>query len=214
MKCYTIEENGKMIHCIEDFEEQYRQTIIEAYYVPDGNRLIKVFDTTAGIEDMQAINENFLRLCEDMFTSQKADWVKALITFSNICNANNISWGLTGSATDALRGANIIPHDIDIYVHTMDFYRVKQIFLNYLIEPFQDLKGTWVVRYFGRLCICGIMVEIAADVKRNLENYDYDEVEWGGKNILMDSFQSRYETEILRDRKDRIKALEEIADLY
>jgi hypothetical protein len=213
MKCYIIEEGGKFKYCIEDFEEQYRQTMIDAYYEPYGNRLIRPYELydAAAITDMKVIAENYARLSMDLLTGSKEGWVKALMTFALKCNENNISWSLTGSATDAIRGAKIIPHDLDIYVHTRDFYVIKQLFMDYLLEPFQDLQDTWVVKYFGRLCINGVMLDIASDEKRNSENYYYDEVIWNGTNIRMEPFESRYNTEILRDRKDRIKALEEVA---
>ena len=55
-------------------------------------------------------------------------------------------------------GVDIIPYDIDIGVQEQDFYKIKELFFNYMVEPFVDNKGmySWFPQYFGRLCINGV----------------------------------------------------------
>ncbi len=82
-------------------------------------------------------------------------------------------------------------------------------FRDYLIEPFVDNKGTWIVRYFGRLCIDGVMIDVVADDSRDEENHSYTSVQWNGYTLKVEPIQERYKIEIQRGRKDRIKAIEE-----
>ena len=104
----------------------------------------------------------------------------------------------------------IRPHDIDIFVHTKDFYKVKDLTRDYVIEPLGDNKGNWLVRYFGKLCIDGAPVDIAADEKLNIESNPqlYEKVSWNGYDIFITPLKQRYAVEIQRNRKDRIKAIE------
>ena len=110
---------------------------------------------------------------------------------------------------NGLRGVNVIPHDIDIIVHTKDFFKVKHTFADNVVEPFIDNKGTWVVRYFGRLCLNKGYLDIAADEKMNLENHKYEKVNWQGYDIFIEPLKERHKIEVSRNRIDRISAIEE-----
>jgi hypothetical protein len=74
-----------------------------------------------------------------------------------------------------------------------------------------DNKGNWLVRYFGKLCIGGASVDIAADDKLNIENSleHYEKISWKGYDVYITPLYKRYAVEKQRDRKDRIKAIEE-----
>jgi hypothetical protein len=109
--------------------------------------------------------------------------------------------------SEAVLGVDIKPHDIDIVIHERDFFKVKDVFSDFVVEPFVDNKGTWVVRYFGRLCINGVMIDVVADEKRNEENYFYESAEWNGYNLKVEPLHVRYEIELQRDRKDRFVAI-------
>ena len=110
---------------------------------------------------------------------------------------------------DAVRGAALTPHDLDIYIHTDDYYKAKDLFKEFVVEPFTDNKGTWLVRYFGRLCLCATIVDVAANENETLENGYYEPFDWQGFKLLLEPFESRYNTEIKRNRTDRIALLDE-----
>lgn len=135
------------------------------------------------------------------------DWKNALLTFAKRSRENKIKWYVTGSVSEAVFGVDVKPHDIDIVTHERDFFKVKDLFSDFVVEPFVDNKGTWVVRYFGRLCIDGVMIDVVADEKRNEENYFYEPVEWNGYTLKVEPLQVRYEIELQRDRKDRFVAI-------
>jgi hypothetical protein len=155
------------------------------------------------------VSKNFASLGHSMFEGMlDCKWEIALQFFAKKCKDNNIEWYVFGSISDVLRGINIIPHDIDIIVHTKDFYKLKNIFVDYIVEPFVDNKDTWIVRYFGRLCLQGVLFDIVAENRLNLENHKYDMILWSGHDILVETFQNRYNLEIQRGRKDRIREME------
>lgn len=54
-------------------------------------------------------------------------------------------------------------------------------------------------------------VDIAADEKMNLENHQhqYDKVSWNDYDIFIEPLQVRYQTELCRNREERIIAIEE-----
>ncbi|WBW97038.1 nucleotidyltransferase domain-containing protein [Oceanirhabdus sp. W0125-5] len=207
MNCFCYERDNKFVLCVEDIQVEYENILKEAFFQKSGNRFIKEYPNS--VEDKKLVSSNFQRLGEEMFTGKNSDWKAALDMFARECNKKHIEWYLIGSAADAARGVQLNPHDIDIMVNTKDFYRVRDLFKEYIVEPFVDNEGTWVVRYFGRLCICGMQVDIAADHTRDANNYDYEKEKWNDYVLYMEPFESRYQTEIMREREERISLLDE-----
>ena len=135
-------------------------------------------------EDKELIGRNFARLGRSMFEGE-FDWKGVLRLLAQRFSENGIEWYIIGSTSEAVLGADVRPHDIDVVVHTRDFYKVKSVFRDCVVEPFVDNKGTWVVRYFGRLCLNGALVDIAADERMNLENHQhqYYNTSWNGYDL-------------------------------
>lgn len=206
MNCYCYETEENFILCVENVEPEMSATVEAAYYQKVNDRYLKVFPLDVNYKEL--IKENFARLGESMFLG-KGRWEEALKIFAEVCAEAGIRWYVTGSASEAVTGVKIAPHDLDLVPHTEDFFKIKDLFSQYLTEPFVDNKGTWAARYFGRLCINGVMVDIAADDSRNEENHAYEDIKWGGCLLKVESLESRYKTEIQRNRKDRITAIEE-----
>ena len=67
----------------------------------------------------------------------------------------------------------------------------------------------WLVRYFDRLYAGSAYIDVVADEKMNLENHPYDSVSWNGFNVFVEPFRNRYQLELMRNRPERIKAMEE-----
>jgi hypothetical protein len=88
---------------------------------------------------------------------------------------------------------------------------VKDLFSEYTIEPFVDNKGTWLVRYFGKICMHNIIVDIVADEKMNLETNPqrYTKATWNGRDVFVEPLEERLRVERLRQRVDRIYAIED-----
>ena len=217
MKCYVRETDTEFILCVEDVEPEYKENILSAWFEETDNGFIKSYKKQGGADvewyknadDKERIKKNFATLGESMFKGC-SDWQTALLTFAQKCQSRQIEWYIFGSVSEAVLGVNIKPRDIDIIIHTRDFYKVKDIFPNCVVEPFVDNKDTWLVRYFGRLCVEGVFVDIAADHKMNLENRQYAQVFWKGYEMLAVPLQERYQIELSgKNRAERIKAIEE-----
>jgi len=177
--------------------------------------------------EKELINNNFSRSGQAMFESSLSgfDWKKPLELLARKFNENKIEWYIVGSVGDALCGVDIKPFDIDIVVHTRDYFKAKDIcyynFTDSVIAPFTDNQDICPLRYFGRLFLAGAMIDVAAaDETWNLESRQqgfgrftnpisgYEKALWSGYDVYLESLQLRHQIEIARNRKDRIKAFE------
>lgn len=147
MRCYCYETETEFIFCVENADIELEKNIESAWFHKVGNKFLKIYPNTIG--DKELIMENFSRLGGSMFKGN-GDWEKALKKFADKCYEENIDWYITGSVSESIMGVDICPHDIDIVSHVNDFFKMKDIFRDYLIEPFVDNRGTWVVRYFRK----------------------------------------------------------------
>lgn len=220
MKCYCYETETEFIYCVENADIKiYENLLADPFWTKtDDNKFIKIYPIDAGWDDAwyvnseykEAVINNFVRLgrswLEGVF-----DWKSVLLLLARLFTENNIEWYILGSASEAVLGVGINPHDIDIAVHTRDFYKVKDLTREYVVEPLGDNKGNWIVRYFGKICIDGASVDIAADDKLNIENnsLQYEKVTWCGYDVFITPLQNRYEIEKQRGREDKIIAIEE-----
>lgn len=219
MRCYCYETETKFIFCVEGAEGKIFDILkADQYWTQtDEGKFIKVYPMDTNWDDAWYLNQeykeavinNFARLGKSWIEG-KFDWKNVLSLLARMFKENEIEWYIIGSASEAVLGVDINPHDLDIVVHTSDFYKVKDLTREYVIEPLVDNKGNWLVRYFGKLCVDGASVDIAADDNLNIENSreHYDRVSWNGYEVFITPLRERYEVEIQRDRKDRIKAIE------
>lgn len=205
MKCYCYEEKGSFVFCVEEYLPEHEETLASAWFKKEGNHYTKKYPVD--LEDKILLSENFSRLGESMFANT-GDWEDALTIFASICDLNNIAWYITGSVSEAILGVNVSPHDIDIISSCDDFYKIKDLFSEYVVEPFVDNGGEWVVRYFGRLCISGVMIDVAADIAREEQNHKYEVVSWKSFIMKIEPIEERYNIEIQRNRTERILAIE------
>ncbi|HEV2066220.1 MAG TPA: hypothetical protein VGR08_05245 [Thermomicrobiales bacterium] len=206
MRCHAFRENDAFILCAEDVPPALTSVVEGAYFQQEGDRFVKRFSSS--VEDQDQVARNFPRLAPAMFAGQDADWEAALMTFADCCADAGIEWYVTGSACDAVRGVPITPHDLDLVIHTGDFWRARDAFRPEMVEPFVDNSGTWVVRYFGRICLANVQVDVVADPSRDADAHHYETVEWHGSRIKVEPFEVRHRTEIERGRHDRIAAFD------
>ena len=206
MKCYCIEIADKFVFCVENVEPKYIENIEHAWFKKEGDRYIKEYPNN--FDNKEIIKKNFQKLGESMFKNE-GNWEISLETFAEKCLKENIDWIIVGSISEAVRGINIIPHDIDIIVYEKDFLKIQSLFLDFLIEPFVDQRGNFILQYFGRLCLEGIMFDIVADNDINKEYYIYENMVWKNYNIKIKPIKKRYEIEVKRNRIERIEKIKE-----
>ena len=220
MKCYCYETETEFAYCVEGAEGKIQENLqADRYWTKIGeNKFVKIYPTDTGWDDAwyvkpeykEAVVNNFARLGQSWLEGV-FDWEGVLLRLARIFAENGIEWYIIGSLSETVLGVDIKPHDIDIAVHTRDFYKVKDLTREYVVEPLADNKGNWLVRYFGKLCVDGASVDIAADEKMNGERrrLPYQKILWNGCEVYIEPLQLRYEVELRRGRKDRIKAIEE-----
>ena len=206
MRCRASRENDAFVLYVEDVPPALTSVVEGAYFQQEGDRFVKRFP--GSVEDQDYVSRNFPRLAPAMFAGQDADWEAALMTFTDCCADAGIEWYATGSVCDAVRGVPITPHDLDLVIHTGDFWRVRDTFRCDMVEPFVDNGGMWVVRYFGRICLASVQVDVVADPSRNAAAHHYETVKWHGSRINVEPFEVRHRTEIERGRHDRIAAFD------
>jgi len=203
MRCYCLENEETFDFFIEDASVEAVVNIEAAWFKREGHRFVKRYP--AWIEDHDILSRNFSLLGPSMF-KRTGTWEASLWIFAQICESEQISWAITGSVSEAVQGVALTPHDIDIVCHTEDFSKMKKIFLDHMVEPFIDHGGAGAVRYFGRICLRGIMIDIVADESRNSENYTFQDVIWREIPIKVESIMDRLIIELHRKREERIQA--------
>lgn len=220
MKCYCYETNSEFIFCVENLENAQLEDVIknigwekndERYQMPYPQHMF------SDARDKELINSNFTQLGQALFESVLSgfDWKRPLKLLAQKFDENGIEWYIVGSVSDAVRGIKVKPKDLDIVIHTRDYHKAKDIcysnFPESIIAPLTDNKGLFALQYMGRLFLAGGLIEIASDEKWNLEHRQpkYEKISWNGLDVYVDDLQLRYKTEIARNRKDRIKAIEE-----
>lgn len=218
MKCYCNRTEEALILCADNVESEFKKNLVAAWYHETNTGYQKVYsmmDKENGVsdKDVEIVSNNFSRLGPFMFQGD-LDWNKALLIIAEKFLENNIEWYVFGSVSDALRGVKIIPHDLDIIVHTRDFFKVKSIFSDYVVEPFIDNKENWVVRYFGRISMDNSYIDVVAAESLDLENHLYDKILWNGYDIFIELFENRYNLELKRNRPERLQAMDEYRQKY
>jgi len=102
---------------------------------------------------LDRIYQNFTHNAEEMILQMAGihpvPWEQALLAFLQRVDQQNIAWWLVGSTALAVRGLDIMPHDIDLSVDDEGAHKLGEILLDYLIEPIQDSCG-WISNWFGR----------------------------------------------------------------
>lgn len=212
MRCHCYESETEFVLSVEDVPPELEDNLRHAWFEPRDRGYVKAYPRDmhgAGVTeaDKQAVRRNFARLGPAMFAGE-FDWSAVLESIAVRFRDNGVEWYLIGSASEAVLGVNISPHDLDIIVRPEDFFRVRDLFAECVVEPFVDNQGAWLVRYFGRLCVGGAMVDIAADEKMNPDQHRYDRVSWRSYDVFVEPLTARYLVEIERRREDRIRAIE------
>ena len=217
MICYCYETDSEFIFCVTNVENtQIEDVVLHMAWEKVGDKFLRSYPQNAfsNPAEKALINANFTRMGKTVFESVLLgfDWKKPLGLIAPLFNDSGIEWYIVGSVSDTVRGVSVTPGDLDIVIHTRDYWKVKDLcYLNFpdsVIEPFQDKKGI-PLQCFGRLFMAGTYIDVAADDQWNLGSRKYEKTTWNGQALYIDSFQTRYQTELARNRSERVKAFNE-----
>ena len=145
MKCYCYETNSAFAFCVANAANTQLEDVIQhmAWKKTDDQFLLTYPQSAFSDQrEKELISSNFRRLGQAIFESSLSsiDWEAPLEMLAQKFNEKGVEWYVVGSVGDALRGVDVKPHDIDIVVHTRDYYKAKDIcyhnFLDSVIAPF------------------------------------------------------------------------------
>lgn len=219
MICSCYETDSEFIFSVEKVENAQLEKFVryKGWNKTDDKLLMQYPQHMfANVSEKDLISSNFSRLGQALFESGLLgfDWEKPLELLAQKFKENGIEWYLIGSASDAVRGIDVKPSDIDIVIHTSDYPKVKNIFYSHfsdsIISPFSDNHGLFPLQYVARTFLAGALFEIAADKKWDMGNRHpiYEKISWHGYNFYVEALELRYRIELGRKREDRVKAIE------
>jgi hypothetical protein len=197
MKCYCKQEANGFYFVVEGAPEDKHELIKKAFFEKHGDIFLKWYPTD--MPDKEIVIPNYERLAPDIFLRNKANWENALNTFCTIAKNSSINFVICGSASASIHGVDISPTDLDINIDVNDFNKLKDIFKEYIIEPLVFNDSLLMVKYFGRLCIDNVWIDVSALSKKGFEIKEIEIKFWNGHIIYVQS---------LRECLDKYKAME------
>lgn len=151
MKTLLRTEGTRTTFIITDLDPAYSKVVQALDYEETAAGFAKTFPANA--PHLAAIFERFSRCAEEMVLQaanvHPVPWQEALLAFLQRIEGKQINWWLVGSAALAVRGLNIVPHDIDLCVDDASAHTLGIMLEDCLIEPVQDVSG-WISHWFGR----------------------------------------------------------------
>lgn len=219
MKVSRRTEGDLTYFVISGLEPKYFDAVGHLFYAEKDGVFMKGFRSDAS--HLDKCYRNFERHIEEIIL-QMADvhpvpWEKALLAFLDKTECERIDWWLSGSAALAVRGVEIMPHDIDVITDEPGALKLGEVLQDYLFEPIVDTQG-WICKVFGKAFLYAA-IDVAGDVDENVgkpEPSDYgpvaasrlETVEWRGNRIRvppLDLQLRQCERRGLTDRVRKIK---------
>ena len=182
----------------------------------------KVFDPRA--HQMDRAFGNLQRLLEpalrQMSHLDAVPWQDALAEVCRRFRPAGVDWWLTGSAALAVRGAPIIPHDLDLIVAGADSCRAGDLLLDGLIEPVA--RGEWhLSEWWGRAFV-GARIEWAGGVTAAADEPEVTDfgftaaaaletVPWRGWEIRVPPLELQRAVSLRRGLDDRVAIIDRLS---
>lgn len=169
MKVSRKTEGAAVYFIISEADPKYHDAIRHLYYEEENNDFAKSFPSDA--PHIDKCYNNFERHIEQIILQmagvQSVPWDKALLAYLKKIGVENIDWWLCGSAALAVRGIDIMPHDIDVITDEAGAYRIGEILQDHLFEPIVDTQG-WICRVFGKAFLYAV-IDIAGGMDESVD---------------------------------------------
>jgi len=171
------------------------------------------------------IFERFSSHIEEMVSQSsgtlRPNWESALESFLQRMTPRNVpNWWLTGSPALAVKGIEVVPHDIDLVVATgNDAQELGRVMSDWLVEPIQQSRG-WVARWFGR-AFKDARIEWVGDVDASVDQPEPSDfgptaaarlqtVRWRGFTVMVPPIELQLAVCVRRGMTDRAKKIREM----
>ncbi len=89
----------------------------------------------------------------------------ALRHVCDVLGGADVVWALTGSTAFALRGMDVVPHDVDIQTDAHGAYAIERILAPYMVWPVRYRTALSIRSHFGRARVAGVSVEIMGAIE-------------------------------------------------
>jgi hypothetical protein len=89
---------------------------------------------------------------------------------SQLLQGHDVEWLVVGTASLALQGVDIQPHDIDIISTKEDTFKIGEILKEFEIQPVKFGRTHLFESYMGVYEIDGLKVEVMGDFKEKRDN--------------------------------------------
>lgn len=144
-------ERGTTSFIISDLEPVYHDVVRSLFYRPIEEGFVKSYPSDT--PHLDRIYHNFEQYAEEMVLQtaevHSVPWDKSLLAFLQIIENEEIKWWLVGSGALAVRGIDVIPHDLDLVVDRASAIKLGELLLDFLVEPVLPSHG-WIADWFGR----------------------------------------------------------------
>ena len=211
MKCYCKQETNGFYYVVEDAPEDKHELIKKAFFEKQGNVFLKWYPVD--MPDKEIVIPNYERLAPNIFSRNSANWESALDVFCKKAKNNFISYVICGSVSASIHGVDISPIDIDIEIDVNDFMKIKDIYTEYIIEPLVFNDSLLMGKYFGRLCIDNVWLDVGALPNKGHEIKEIEIKFWNGHIIYVQSLKEcldKYKTVKDENKGHYFKYIEKI----
>ena len=220
MKTRWNTEGTQTYFIISDLDSAFENIMKELGFIPYDDGFAKIYPTTT--PHLEIFYHNFARSAEEMILQRAGvhsiPWDQALQALLQRLAQYNIQWWLIGSAALAVRGLDIIPHDLDLIVDDEGAIKLGEIMSDALIGPVEDAHG-WISTWFGRAFLHS-RIEWAGGIRTNVDEYGVTEfgptagrrletITWRGYPLLIPPLDIQRDVNERRGLKDRVRKIEQ-----
>jgi len=193
-------EGGITYFVVSNLDSQFHEVMRHQFYTEQDRAFRKGFPSEA--LHLETCYRNFARYIEEVIL-QLADvhpvpWDDALTELLEKTAGHSIDWWLGGSAALAVRGVEIMPHDLDVITDRSGALALRGVLQDELFEPVVECRD-WICRLFGRAFLHAT-IDIAGEVAANVD--DPEPTDFGP------TAASRLETVVWRGHPIRVPPLD------
>lgn len=103
-------------------------------------------------------------------TKIQSSLISVIRRLNDRLEGKGLEWAIVGSFGLAIRGATIVPRDIDIMTNKVGAYEIERMFSKHVVSPVSLKSNDMIKSHFGELDIDGVKVEIMGDFQIRLND--------------------------------------------
>lgn len=219
MRVYTKEDKKKVILGFSHVDPRHNESFQASSYEQKDDRWVKEFPMDH--PEIQQVIKNHqqqgITMVKQHLGELPVPWERALKAFCQRTEGQDLDWWLTGSGAAAARGVPLEPHDLDIMVPSTQSEKLRSLFRQEWMEPYQFTED-WVVAYFGVLFL-HCRIDIASDPHDWVDDPEpcdfglhaqsnFETIEWQGFQIKVPPLELQSKVNRRRGRIERAEQID------